>query len=178
MNTAEKYGIEVVRPADVEPGDYYWKLIGLEHVPVGENGNQHHVFVDVYGLHGEELRGNKTVKVMWGWEEQKFFEESPDIPLDKPAPEHMANIPMNLGQKNFLSVTSPESYARELVRNLHTAHTDEGDDVRTGHHSFRVKFQLTEYKGKGGGDFNVFIRERIKIIITDLEEILKELGGD
>ena len=47
MNTAEKYGIEVVRPADVEPGDYYWKLIGLEHVPVGENGNQHHVFVEL-----------------------------------------------------------------------------------------------------------------------------------
>ena len=175
MVDLEKYGLEIIRPRDIEPGDYYWKVIYLEHVPVGENGNRHHVFVDVYGLNGEELRGSKDAKVFWGWDGQKSFEESPPIPLDKQAPEPMANIPMNWGQAIFVSITSKDGYWREIVRNLHTAHPDEGDDVRTGHHSFRVKFQLTEYKGDGGRDSNASIRERIKIIIADLEGILKEL---
>lgn len=172
---AEKYGIEVVRPTDMKDGDYFWKLIDIEHVPVGENGGRHHVFVDVYGLNGEELRGSNDAKVFWGWDGQKSFEESPPIPLDKQAPEPMANIPMNWGQAIFVSVTSKDGYWREIVRNLHTAHPDEGDDVKTGHHSFRVKFQLTEYKGDGGEDSKTSIRERIEIIIADLEQILKEL---
>ncbi len=145
MNKIERYGVEIKRPTGMEGGDYFWKVVDVQHVPPGENGGNRHVYIDVFGLNGEELRGSKDVKVFWGWDGQKSFEESKDVPIDKPVGEHMANIPMNWGQEIFASITSPENYWREIVIGLHTAHPDESDDVRTGHHSFVIKFQLTEF---------------------------------
>lgn len=170
MKNIEEYGVEIKRPAGMEGGDYFWKVISVEHVPPGENGGNRHVYVDVYGLHGEELRGSPVVKVFWGWDGQKSFEESPSVSLDKPSGEHMANIPMNWGQEIFVSITSPENYCREIVSGLHTAHPDEGDDVRTGHHSFVVKFQLTKFvesEEPGKGD----LKERLALVIRELNEI-------
>ena len=175
----EKYGIDVARSSSLEDGELYWRVVSIEHLPVGENGMRHHVFVNVYGLEGEELRGSTDVKVFWGWEGQTAAEVSPPVALDKQAPEDMANIPMSWGQHIFVSPTSKDGYGREVVRNLHTAHPDEGEDVKTGHHSFRVKFQLTEYiEGEEGKEKNQIVerlKEKIAILIDDLETIYKEL---
>lgn len=174
MNILEQYKLKIIKPTAMEPGDYYWKIVSVEHVPVGENGGKHNVYVDVYGLNGEELR-NTDVKVFWGWDGQTAAEESPNVPLDKPAGEHMANIPMFWGQKIYVGVTSKQGYWREIICNLHTDHDDEGEGVTRGHHSFVLKFQLTVYIGSELVEGPTAIKQRLEAVIVELEKIIEAM---
>ena len=139
INNASGYGVTVL-PAQPNAAGYVWRATDIQHVTVGRNGGNHHIYLDVYDEQGGEMRGNANVRVVWGWEGQRPDEPAPAKALDKPRGEHMTNIPLDAGQTAWIAV---EGYGvpSDVVRGLSTNHPDEGDDVRRGHHSFIVTFR-------------------------------------
>ena len=139
-NNASGYGV-TVQPAAPNAAGYVWRAADIQHVAVGRNGGNHHIYLDVYDEQGGEVRGNANVRVVWGWEGQRADEPAPAKALDKPRGEHMTNIPMDAGQVIRCAVQGYD-YPSDIVSGMHANHPDEGDDVRRGHHSFIVTFRL------------------------------------
>jgi hypothetical protein len=81
-------GIEFV-PAEVDPGQWYWRLTHAEFWAEEENQGKHHIFVNVFDEHGARLIG-ETVTIAWLDGEHMLTTE------DKPAPEYSANYPMEI----------------------------------------------------------------------------------
>ena len=146
VNGAEGYGVTVDRAAP-GPQGYVWRAVSVQHVPPGQNGGNHHIYLNIYDEQGGEARGNTNVQVVWGWNGQGANEVADPKPLEKPRGEYMTNIPMERGQVVWCKVQG-YGYPSDTVRGLHTAHPDEGDDVRTGHHSFIVQFRLMREMGQ------------------------------
>ena len=139
MNDATQYGVTIQRATPNSTGRV-WRALLVKHLEPHENGDNHHLYCDVYGEDGRELRGSTGVRVAWTWNGRRADEPAPPAPLEKPKPEHMANIPMNKGQIVSAWVDG-FGYPSDIVAGLHTDHPDEGDDVRRGHHSFVVRFR-------------------------------------
>lgn len=83
--------IEVI-PANVKPGQSYWKIIKAEFQNPEEGGGRHHIYIEVLDEAGERIL-DQEVEVFWADGSASVFTE------DKPAPEYAANFPMynNLG---------------------------------------------------------------------------------
>jgi hypothetical protein len=175
-NQAAKYGV-TIRPAKSVTGRY-WRASRVAHVPVGANGGQHHVYVDVYGPNGATYRGSNDVRIAWGWEGQDASQRVEPKALEKREPEHMTNIPMDWGQRIWCEVVSDGRPASDRVIGLHTAHDDEGDDVRRGHHSFIVEFQLVESGAPTApppDGVSDELRRRLQGLAADLDYVLRNL---
>jgi hypothetical protein len=175
-NQAAAYGV-VIEPAKNVAGRY-WRASRVSHVPVGANGGQHHVYVDVFGDNGASLRGSNDVRIAWGWEGQDASQRVEPKALEKHAPEHMTNIPMDWGQRIWCEVASIPGLPSDRVTGLHTAHDDEGDDVRRGHHSFVVEFQMVDgdVPAKPPPDgVSDELRRRLQGLAADLDDILRNL---
>ncbi len=136
MNEATSYGVSITRATPNAAG-LAWRCEGVQHVPPGENGGNHHVYCDVYDLYGRELRGSTAVRIDWDWNGRHGDEEAKPAPLEKSAPEHMANIALGRGQVARVWVEG-DGVPSDVVCGLHTDHPDESGDVTNGHHSFAV----------------------------------------
>ena len=186
VNQAEAYDVEVVPIVGLQPGDKYWRVAKVYHVSDDKNDMQFHAFVNVFDENGGELRGNRDIKIVWGWENQKPSEPSPAVYLEKQRPENMTNIPLFFGLHVWVSVASSSNYPSEVVKNLHTAHADEGDGNRFGHHSFIIDFELAIWKGSadnnvgtppvvdGNGPFAV-LKAELVAIVNRLNKIVEGL---
>ena len=139
VNNATAYGV-TVQPATPNAAGLVWRVESVEHVPPGENGGNHHVYCDVYDLDGREMRGNPGLSIAWDWNGRRADEPAPPAPLEKRAPEHMANIALGRGQVARVWVQG-DGVPSDVVAGLHTGHPDEGGDVTEGHHSFRVRWR-------------------------------------
>ena len=82
----DKLGIQVV-PADVKPGQSYWKVIQAEFQDPREGGGRHHIYVEVLDENGQRLVGEDVIV---GWPDGSTTITTED----KPAPEYAANFPM------------------------------------------------------------------------------------
>ena len=138
-NNASGYGVTVL-PAAPNAQGLVWRVESVRHLPPGENGGNHHIYCDVFGLDGRELRGSATVRIGWDWNGRRGDERAVPAPLEKRAPEHMANIPLGRGQVACVWVEG-DGVPSDVVAGLHTDHPDEGGDVTNGHHSFVVRWR-------------------------------------
>ena len=138
-NNASGYGVAVV-PAAPNAAGLVWRAEEVRHLPPWENGGNHHVYCDVYDLDGRELRGSTAVRIGWDWNGRHGDEEAKPAPLEKRAPEHMANIALGRGQVARVWVEG-NGIPSDVVTGLHTDHPDEGGDVTRYHHSFAVRFR-------------------------------------
>ncbi len=136
---AAKYAISV-QPATPKLSGYVWRCKSIRHIPVGENGMQHTVFVDAYDENGAPVRGRTDVQLGWGWLGQSAAQSAKPILFDKPENEPMANLPIFPKQRLNIWIVEP-NVGNDIVTNLHTGFPDEGEDVRWGHHSYRVEFR-------------------------------------
>lgn len=181
-NNASGYGVTVL-PAQPNAAGYVWRAEEIRHLPPGENGGNHHIYLDVYDEQGGEVRGNANVRVVWGWEGQRADEPAPAKALDKPKGEYMTNIPMDAGQVIRCAVQGYD-YPSDIVAGLHTNHPDEGDDVRRGHHSFIVTFRLMREAVQPlpplppvPDDERAEIAARLNEIAARMEAGAQEMGG-
>ena len=180
VNGAEGYGVTVDRAAP-GPQGYVWRAVSVQHVPPGQNGGNHHIYLNIYDEQGGEARGNTNVQVVWGWNGQQPPELAPPVKLEKPRGEHMTNIPMERGQVVWCKVQGYD-YPSDTVRGLHTAHPDEGDDVRTGHHSFIVQFRLMREWGQPQqppmpDEETLAVARRLREIAIDLNHLANALDA-
>lgn len=138
-NNATSYGVTVL-PVTPDASGYAWRVTDIRHVPPGENGGRHHIYFDLYDEDGSEQRGKPNARIAWTWNGRQNWEPAPPAPLEKAAPEHMANIAMGSGQVVSAWVEG-DGVPSDVVAGLHTDHPDEGADVTNGHHSFVVRFR-------------------------------------
>ena len=139
-NNATAYGVRVQTAAPGADG-LVWRVESVEHVPDGENGGNHNVYVNVLDETGRDLRGANGPRVLWGWEGQRADEYVPPLVLDKPTGEWGTNFPLYRGQHAWLSVIG-RGVPSDKVENLHTGFVSEGPNTADGHHSYRVTFRL------------------------------------
>lgn len=76
-------------PANVQPGERYWRLTHAEFWAEQENQGKNHIFVNVLDENGARLIG-ETITIEWLDGSHVITTE------DKPAPEYSANFPMDI----------------------------------------------------------------------------------
>jgi hypothetical protein len=143
-----KYQVRLV-PADVAPGETYWKVVGIHHLLPEENMSNHNIYVEALDEQGNRLRPSAWLG--WTWEGRRPQERADPVPLDKPDNEAAGNISLFSGQNATVWIKGLNRDANEKsdrVENLHIRHADEplpdGRKLNTyGHHSFFVVFQRT-----------------------------------
>jgi hypothetical protein len=136
VNDAAAYGVVVV-PAEVVPGQIFWKVVVVHHLTPAENRGNHHIFVDVVDENDKRIYGAR-VKMTWQT-------GSGINAIDKPPNEAGTNFPMWKNQVCNIEVV--DGLVSDRVLNLHTNHPDEGDGNTVFHHSFFVKFKKARYDG-------------------------------
>lgn len=150
---AAKYGVEVI-PAVVQPGQVYWRVIGIHHLLPEENMSNRNVFMDVLDEQGNRIK-NPIIWAGWTWEGIQGHERADPTPLDKPDNETAGNISVGGNQKIAVWIKGRSRASNDKsdwVTGLHTGHPDEvlpdGRKLNTwGHHSFYVVFQRTVKTG-------------------------------
>ncbi len=148
-DAAKKYGVRI-EPADVAPGEKYWRVIGVHHLKPMENWGNHHVYLDVLNADGNRMR-QPIAWVGFTWEGRHPDEAAPPVPVDKPDAEPGSNIAIGKSQSLTVWVKGRKQSATDKsdrVTGIRTAHPDEPLPDGTlhntwGHHSFYVVFQET-----------------------------------
>jgi hypothetical protein len=132
QNGAINYGVSI-QPALTQPGQPYWRVIGIHHLTGAENVGNHNVYIDVLDEAGKRIDRARLVIVNNG--------RSPlHAVIDKPALEAGTNVPMWAGDTLTIYV-STEGLSSEQTKGFHTRHVDEEQGTTWGHHSFYVVFQ-------------------------------------
>jgi hypothetical protein len=131
INDAEMYGVEIV-PAQVEPGQEYWKVIRVHHLTPEENHYRHHIFLDAVDEKGERLYGT-IFNISWDG-------GSDTVMVEKHPPEAGADFPMWKWQICSVEAVGAPS---DRVVNLRTDHPQEGEGNDLFLHSFAVTFLRT-----------------------------------
>ena len=94
-NDASKYGL-AIEEASVQPGEKYWKIIGVHHLTPEENRSNHHVYIEGLDESGKRVQ---SAWAGWTWEGRGSGEIANPVILDKPANEAGTNIAINKNQK-------------------------------------------------------------------------------
>jgi hypothetical protein len=141
INDAISYGVSI-EVATVQPGQAYWKVIGVHHLIGSENGFNHHLYADVLDERNERIIGAKlTVK--------NFNGSIGRMAIDKPLNEPGTNVP--IWPNDRLTVWAgfgDGALPSDKVVGIHTMHPDEGDLNRVAHHSFYVVFKSSVAGGE------------------------------
>jgi len=148
-DAAEKYGV-AIEPAEVAPGEKYWRVIGIHHLKPNENWGNHHVFLDALDADGNRVR-NPSAWAGFTWEGRHPDEFAPPVAIDKPDTEPGSNIAIGRNQIISLWMRGRHPNATDKsdrVVGIRTDHPDEPLPDGTlhntwGHHSFFVVFQET-----------------------------------
>lgn len=130
INDALAYGVKII-PADPEPGQEYYKIIGIHHLLPHENVGNHHLYGDVLDAAGNRVYGAAILA-------QNANGNIARLIVDKPGNEPGTNAPIYWNDKYAVRVGEPISDAAE---NIHTRHPDEPGGNTLGHHSFYVVWQ-------------------------------------
>jgi hypothetical protein len=128
QNDAEPYGVKVEKAQGA-----LYRCIGVHHLKPVENSGLHNVFLMVVDDQGKPIRG---IPVAWDWIGRHADQEAVPVPLDKPDPEPMGNIPMGQGQT--VTVWVAGAGPSDRVSGLSTTHPDEASGNTLYHHSFLV----------------------------------------
>lgn len=116
-----------------------WRCTMVHWLTPAENGGRHNVFIDAY-VQGVAIR-NGALYAEWGWEGQQQGQLSPNVRLDKKAPDPCGDIPINKGQHIWLRIVGSEGYPSDTVRNLHSEIVGENGNSLY-HNSYYVRFDL------------------------------------
>lgn len=135
-----------------QPTGAGWYVTHIYHFPVGVNDLRHNLYVDTYNYTewpNDDVTADIQVPVsnipiaFWCTDEPNPVNF--DLALtwyDKPANEDGVNFPIYKNQT--CKVTVYDGRPSGIVSGITTALPDEGDDVKWGHHSWRVYFTYIE----------------------------------
>ena len=141
-NDAERYGARIELLA-AQPGQVYWKVIGIHHLAPDENRDRHNAFIEVLDENGRRVKDG-TLRVGSIWEGKSDGPDRPK-PLDKPDGEPAADVPIE--KDMTMSIWLEGAGPSERVVNVHTRHEDEvgpaGGRSSRFHHSYYIVFQRT-----------------------------------
>ena len=137
INDATAYGVSII-PAEVVPGQTFWKVILVHHLTPEENRGNHNTFVDVIDENDQRVYGTR-LQITWQT-------GSGTGVIDKPPNEPGTNFPVWKNQVCEIKVVN--GLASDRVAGLHTGHPDESLEGNTlFHHSFLLIFKQAHYDG-------------------------------
>jgi hypothetical protein len=157
LNQAQEYWYQVGNPtlpkpeitpsAGLEDGDEYIAIVGLFHLPGSENGNNHHLFIDLIDEAGNRIYNNTPPLSLWyGWEGMTAEQQNEMRPvrIDKPGNEPGANIGLTWDQ--IVYGFHINNMATDRFRNIHTRYENDGPGNDRGHHSHYIVLQKRTYQ--------------------------------
>jgi len=145
INDAAGYGV-TIEPVTVQPGDVYYKIIGIHPLTGPENGFNHRLYADVRDEQGRRIdRAEITV--------ENFNGSLGRMVIDKPPEEPGTNRPIWPNDRlsawaGWKENDKPDPLHSDKAHGFHTLHPDEGPLNRTAHHSFYLVFQRTKATGQ------------------------------
>lgn len=132
--------------ATLTPGTEYVAVIGLFHLSGAENGNNHHLYIDLIDGEGNRIY-DPSLLLQWGWE--GMSEEQADnltpVRVDKPDNEPGANIGLHWAQLVF--GFNIEDMPSDKIKQIHIRYDNDGEGNDRGHHSHYVVLQRRTYAG-------------------------------
>ena len=186
VNDAATYGARV-EPIEVQPGQSYWKVIGIYHLAPDENRDRHNAFVEALDEAGKRVK-DSSLRVGWIWEGKPDGPADPKR-LDKPDNEPAADVPIerNMTVTLWLEGAGPS----ERAAGIHTRHEDEvgpgGGRNSRFHHSYYIVFQRTQqaagngdHSGETGGDGGTPTGELFRFLRwpTDHMRVIQPFGAN
>lgn len=157
LNQAQEYWAAVgdidlpkpeILPVDgLSEGQEYVAIIGLFHLIGTENGNNHHLFIDL--IDENENRIYDHTPPLWlyyGWEGMSTEEANSISPvrIDKPPNEPGANIGIIWPQ--IIYGFHINNIATDRFRGVHIRYENDGDGNDRGHHSHYIVLQKRIYE--------------------------------
>lgn len=117
---------------------WVYRAVSVRRLSAKENHGNHHVYVDALDTDGRRVPG---LKIGFTWVGRKDDEPAPPAAMDKQPGEAMGNLPIFWGQVVDVWL---EGQASDKVTGLHTVYPSDGEGNGSGHHSFKVVFQLEQ----------------------------------
>lgn len=110
-----------VDPAQVKPGQWYFKAIGAKHLNREDGGGKTNIFLCALDNTGKVLNAkNGTImKFGWDWVGRRPDEQHPPVFGDKPDNEPPAHLSLGKNQLVSVAVIAPDTPS-DVVRNLRT----------------------------------------------------------
>ena len=130
-----------IMPIDgLKPGDEYYAIIGLFHLPGYQNGNNSHLYFDAIDGEGKRLFGVEF-RVEWDDITPEEIARLTPIRIDKPINEPGANFGMIWEQVlNSFYIDNPPVPV-DRFRGVHIRYENDGEGNNRGHHSHYIVFQ-------------------------------------
>lgn len=157
LNQAQEYWAEVgaaelpkpeILPVDgLSEGDQYIAIVGLFHMSGAENGNNHHLFIDLIDQDGNRIYDHTPPLLLYyGWEGMSTEEANSIRPvrIDKPPNEPGANISIIWPQ--IISGFHINNIATDRFRGIHIRYDNDGSGNNRGHHSHYIVLQKRVYE--------------------------------
>lgn len=157
LNQAHRYWSEVgndelpqplIKPVDgLNDGDEYIAIIGLFHLTGGENGNNHHLFIDLIDEQGDRIYDHTPpLWLYYGWAGMTTEQERAIAPvrIDKPGSEPGANTGLTWGQ--VLNGFHINNVATDRFEGVHVRYGDDETGNRRGHHSHYIVLQKRVFR--------------------------------
>ena len=126
-----RYGLQIV-PAEVTPGQAYWRIVYVEHYAPEKNNGMQNLFCDVLDEAGHRVYG---AQILINWPGASAV-----ATVDKPANEPGTNCP--LWKYQVVSASCMwGGLDSDRIEGVHTGHPDEAVGNTLFHHSFEVRWQ-------------------------------------
>lgn len=152
LNQAQEYWAQVgngelpspeIIPVDgLSVGDEYIAIVGLFHLTGAENGNNHHLYIDLIDMNGERIYDHyPPLSLYYGWDGMTAEQQSNVSPvrIDKPPNEPGANIGISWGQ--VIYGFHINNMAVDRFRGVHIRYEDDREGNDRGHHSHYIVLQ-------------------------------------
>ena len=134
-----------IAPNGLKDGEWYIAVIGLFHLTGQQNGNNHHLFIDLIDLDGNRIYNHTpALHLFYEWEGMRDAEQPRPVQIDKPGTEPGANISMHWGQ--VLRGFHINNIATEQFRGVHIRYENDGPGNDRGHHSHYIVLQKRQWK--------------------------------
>ncbi len=117
-----------------------WRCTKVYLLSPEENGGKHNIFIDAL-ISGIAIR-NGSILAKWGWEGQHDDEYAKPAILDKRAPDHCTDIPIEKGQHIWCKLLDPSGHPSDIVRHLHAEIAGSGNGNDWHHWSYWLVFEL------------------------------------
>ncbi|MCB0085793.1 MAG: hypothetical protein KDE47_32850 [Caldilineaceae bacterium] len=145
MNSAASYGVEI---EPTQETGRVWRAVEVRHLSPEENRGKQNIFVDVVDETGRRVRGN-TLRIAYQRSSGQTIAFAMLDKSDGPMERGDGVVDIYKHDTIRLWISAPRiSGASDIVSGIHSRHDDEpgpnGENWNSwGHHSFYVKFQLT-----------------------------------
>lgn len=128
-----------------------WRVIAVYHLSPNENGNNHHLYVDLVGENNliVDRPDNLNLELAWSWDGRRQHEQAKPVKFDKSGDEPRANLPI-FRDTHVEAWIGDSRYPSDVISNVHTdpfgeeQSPDQSQGNSRHHNSVYILWQLQD----------------------------------